>query len=91
MKTAKRQLTKVLEGNVTVQKILDQEELKDIADKIVSEDIDNIILIYRDVKEKSVCWVTTIKQWATIFGSLEMIHELMLEDWEIQRYSDEEE
>lgn len=76
-------------GNIlTVQKILDKEELKDLADKIVSEDIDNIILIYHNVKDNKICYATTVKGWATIFGEMEMIHQAMLDSWEYQ--SDEE-
>lgn len=90
MQKQKRQLAKVLEGNVTVHKILDNEELKDIADEIISEDVDNIILIYRNTKDKSIHYATTVKEWATVFGSMDMIHALMLDEWENQRYGCEE-
>lgn len=86
-----KQSSKVLEDNLTIRRILDKEELKDFADRIVSEDIDNILIIYRDVKNKSINWATTINEWARILGSLDMVHVLMMEAWENQRYKDEEE
>ncbi len=83
-----KQSVKVQEDILTVGKILDKEQLKDLADKIVSEDIDNIILVYTDKQNKTVTYATTIKQWAIVFGSLEMVHHLMMEEWEVQRYGE---
>lgn len=86
----KKQPIKSQENILTVQKILDKEELKDFAERIVSEDIDNVIIIYRDAKENSIHWATTIKEWAMVFGSLSMVHTLILGDWENQHYQNEE-
>ncbi len=82
-----RQSTQVL----TVQKILDGEELKDFAEMILSGEIDNLVLIYRNPKDGSVHWATNIKQWSMVFGSLDMAQVLMHEEWENQRWCDEEE
>ncbi len=76
---------------MTVEKILRREELKDFADKVVSEDIDNIILIYRGKKNGSLVWTTTIKQWALIFGEMEMANHLMHMDWDEQAVGREDE
>lgn len=87
MSKKSRQSTQVL----TVQKILDGEELKDFAEMILSGGIDNLVLIYRSPKDNSVHWATNIKQWAMVFGSLDMAQVLMHEEWENQRWCDEEE
>lgn len=70
--------------NVTIKQILDKEALKDLADKIVNEDVDKIIVVYRDKTDRAICWATTISEWATIFGEMYMAHDLMDEEWRNQ-------
>lgn len=70
-----------MEDNLTVAKLLHEDTLRALAEKIISEDIDNIILIYRDKREKRISWETTISEWASVFGAMEMVKRLMVEDW----------
>ncbi len=87
----KKQSAKVTEEILTVEKLLGREGLKDLANKIVNEDVDDVILIYRNKKSGSLCWATIIADWAVLFGSMDMTQMMMREDWEIQRFGEDEE
>lgn len=66
---------------VTVEKLLSEDDLKNLADMIVGDEIDNIIIIYRDKKAEGLRWATTARSWATVFGSMKMAQILMEEEW----------
>ena len=74
----------------SVTKILDQECLKDLADKIINEDVEEVIVIYHDKADNCLTYGTNIKEWAKVFGSMDMAGELMHEDWIAQRQEDDE-
>ena len=77
------------EDKLTVEKILGEDDLKGIADKIVGGEIDNIILVYRDVKGRCIGWDTTIKDWASVFGEMDMANDLMHQRWVTECDEDE--
>jgi hypothetical protein len=81
---------KMLEDNVTVKKILDKEALKDIADKIVGEDIDHIIVIYRDIKTHTIQWGTTMDEWSSVIGSIDMANNMIFREWHNESKEDED-
>ena len=67
--------------NLTIKKLLDNDHLKQLADKIISEDIDSLIIIYRDKTDSNMHWDTTIDTYAELFGSLRMADDLIYEEW----------
>ena len=64
----------------TIQKILDKEQLKDIADQIVREDIVDIIVIYKDTKDGKLKWKTSTKDCSTMIGEMQIAENGM---WDI--------
>lgn len=64
-----------------VRKILHQDDLKLFADLMVSEAIDNVILIYHNKKLGTVDFATTSEEWSTIFGEMAMVNTLMKSEW----------
>jgi len=68
--------------NLTVRKLLDDDHLRELASKIVSEDMDNIVLIYRSKTDNILHWDTTIKDYPMLFGCLRMIDDLIFDEWQ---------
>ena len=78
------------DDKVTVDKLLSEDDLNELADKIVSGDLDNIIVIYRDKASSKITWMTTIKEWSGIFGTIEMVRTLIKHIWLEDDEEDEE-
>ncbi len=69
-------------NKITIQKILDRELLKDLANQMVDETITDVIVIYRDPKTKSIVWNTTIDDFPLLFGIMEITQCLIRELWQ---------
>lgn len=65
-------VNKIAETNVSVSKILHDDNLRRVADKIISGDIERVVIIYRDKKDKRVDFDTTIDNYAEILGMMDI-------------------
>lgn len=79
------------EDKITITKLLNEDELKQIADNLVSGEIDNIIVIYRIKDTNSINWMSSISEWSRTIGEV-VIAEMMIKDeWSIQAYNNDSE
>lgn len=63
-------------SDLTVKRILDDDKLSQIADKIVSGKIDNILIVYRNIETNTISWDTTSHAYNALIGSIEMVRQL---------------
>lgn len=69
--------------NLTVNQLLNDDDKKYITEKILNEDIDDILLIYKDTKTHSIQYATTITDWTIVFGTLDIAGILLKEQFDI--------
>ncbi len=68
-------------SGLTVNKLLDDDKLNDLAGKIVDGKHDNVIVIYRDKEKNKLCWDTNITSWVELFGTFEIAYKLLDDEW----------
>jgi hypothetical protein len=75
--------------NDTVENILKEDNLNQIASKIVDKEIDNIIIIYKDKVDNKLKYATTCDSYATIYGEIVIAKYLVDDEFDIT-HEDEE-
>ena len=79
-----------MSDELTVKKILDADQLKWLADMIVGEEIDNIVIVYRDKKNHFIDWATTLCDYPTILGELSLADDMIRQEiWRPHSETDE--